>query len=124
MYQRTVKLWGGRFKSSLVATDHYFLTVSRYIELNPVRAGMVRLPGEYPWSSYRHNGMGMTIGFITEHSIYTNLEQTRSSRILKYRALFERELPLSVLQEIRLCIIKDWVIGNEYFKKQIEDACQ
>jgi putative transposase len=41
MYQRTGTLWEGRFKSSLVATDHYFLTVSRYIELNPVRADKI-----------------------------------------------------------------------------------
>ena len=47
-YQRTGTLWEGRFKSSLVGSDLYFLTVSRYIELNPVRAKMVVLCGEYP----------------------------------------------------------------------------
>lgn len=124
MYQRTGTLWEGRFKSSLVASDHYFFVVSRYIELNPVRAGMVGLPGEYPWSSYRHNGMGLTIGLMTEHQLYKNLGQTRSARILHYRALFRQELPLSLVQEIRFCINKDWLVGNKYFQKQIEEVCK
>ena len=60
-YQRSGTLWEGRYKSTLVDSELYFLTVSRYIELNPVRAGMVEAPGDYPWSSFRANGMGKTI---------------------------------------------------------------
>ncbi len=47
-YDRTGTLWEDRFKSALVDSANYFLTVSRYIELNPVRAGMVEHPAEYP----------------------------------------------------------------------------
>ena len=47
-YQRTGTLWEGRFKASMISTYRYFLTVSRYIELNPIRAGMVKHPAEYP----------------------------------------------------------------------------
>ena len=50
-YQRTGTLWEGRYKSTLVDSEKYFLLVSRYIELNPVRANMVEHPAEYPWSS-------------------------------------------------------------------------
>ena len=57
-YKRTGTLWEGRFKSSIVDSERYFLTVSRYIELNPVRAKMTLHPGAYPWSSFRANGMG------------------------------------------------------------------
>ncbi len=53
-YQRTGTLFEGRFKSSLVESERYLLTCMRYIELNPVRAGMVVDPGDYRWSSYRH----------------------------------------------------------------------
>ena len=52
--KRTGTLWEGRFKSSVVQEAHYFLVCCRYIELNPVRAGMVTDPGQYRWSSYRH----------------------------------------------------------------------
>ena len=48
----------GRFKSSLVDTQTYFLVCMRYIELNPVRAGMNEIPGEDKWSSYQANGYG------------------------------------------------------------------
>ena len=64
-YQRTGTLWEGRFKSCLVDSSHYFLVVSKYIELNPVRAGMVVHPCEYPWSSYRSNGMGVLIELLS-----------------------------------------------------------
>ena len=57
--KRTGTLWEGRFKSSVVQEAHYFLVCCRYIELNPVRAGMVTDPGQYRWSSYRHNGLGL-----------------------------------------------------------------
>jgi len=54
-YKRTGTVWEGRHKSSLVQTDRYFLTCCRYIEMNPVVAGMVHKPEEYRWSSYRVN---------------------------------------------------------------------
>jgi putative transposase len=57
-YNRTGTLWEGRYKSSLVDSKTYFLTVSRYIELNPVRAKMVSHPAKYPWSSYTSLGNG------------------------------------------------------------------
>lgn len=122
-YRRTGTLWEGRFKASLVASDHHFLVVSRYIELNPVRAKMVTLPGEYPWSSYRHNAMGVTIGLIREHELYRQLGKTKSARLQGYRQLFDIALPSSLMDEIRLCSNKEWVVGNDRFKKQIEAAC-
>ncbi len=119
-YRRTGTLWEGRYKSSLVASDHYFLTVSRYIELNPVRANMVKLPGEYPWSSYRHNGMGITIGLITEHRLYHDLGDTRASRLLWYRHIFSSEFMVSLLDEIRISINKEWALGDSRFTEEIE----
>jgi putative transposase len=48
-YQRTGTLWEGRYKASLVQSDYYLLACQRYIELNPVRAGIVAAPGDYPY---------------------------------------------------------------------------
>lgn len=123
MYRRTGTLWEGRYKSSLVSTDNYLLAVSRYIELNPARARMVNSLVDYPWSSYRHNAMGLKIGLITEHAVYRQLGKTRVARITAYRASFDSGMPLSLVDEIRLCTKKNWVIGNEEFRKQIEEAC-
>lgn len=51
-YQRTGHLFQGRYKALLIDADSYLLELIRYIHLNPVRAGMVRSPDEYPWSSH------------------------------------------------------------------------
>ena len=121
-YKRSGTLWEGRYKSSIVGGDRYFLTVSRYIEQNPLRAKMVSLPGEYPWSSYRHNAMGVKIALISEHESYIKLGECKASRLLAYRSLFDVALPSSVVDDIRLCTNKEWIIGNEKFKSQIQDA--
>ncbi|EFH74156.1 transposase [Vibrio cholerae RC385] len=57
-YHRSGTLWEGRFKSCLVQEEHYILAVYRYIEMNPVRAGMVASPADYHWSSYASNAQG------------------------------------------------------------------
>lgn len=64
-YRRTGTFWEGRYKSSLVQTEKYLLSCQRYIELNPVRAGMVRDPVDYRWSSYRANALGRTATHAT-----------------------------------------------------------
>jgi putative transposase len=56
--KRSGTLWEGRYKASLVQSERYLLVCSRYIELNPVRAGMVTRPEAYRWSSYRANALG------------------------------------------------------------------
>ncbi|GAA5525253.1 hypothetical protein Maes01_01818 [Microbulbifer aestuariivivens] len=57
-YQRSGTLWEGRYRSCLVQSEDYLLHCYRYIELNPVRAGMVKDPGKYCWSSYGANALG------------------------------------------------------------------
>jgi REP-associated tyrosine transposase len=66
-YQRTGALWEGRFKSCVVDSEEYLLICQRYIELNPVRAGMVNSPCEYTWSSYKANGLGKPASLWTPH---------------------------------------------------------
>ncbi len=119
-YDRTGTLWEGRYKSTLVDSDNYFLTVSRYIELNPVRADMVEHPSDYPWSSYRHNALGVPIELITPHSLYAGLAKTDKTRQKRYRALFENEIPEYALEEIRESLNRAWVLGSGRFKQQIE----
>ena len=66
-------LWEGRFRSCLVQQDNYVLACYRYIEMNPVRAGMVAHPGDYRWTSYRANAQGELSGFISPHAVYSEL---------------------------------------------------
>ncbi|MEO1883545.1 MAG: transposase [Methyloprofundus sp.] len=67
-YQRTGTLWEGRYEATLLDSENYLLTCSRYIELNLVRAGMVNDPAEYPWSSYHFNALGIENRLLKFHS--------------------------------------------------------
>lgn len=119
-YDRTGTLWEGRYKSTLIDGDNYFLIVSRYIELNPVRAGMVAHPAEYPWSSYQYNALGRPTELITPHYLYQGLAKTEKTRQKRYVALFDKIIPDYTLEEIRDSINRAWVLGDGRFKRQIE----
>ena len=119
-YGRTGTLWEGRFKASMIDSDAYLLTVSRYIELNPVRANMVAHPAEYPWSSYRHNTAGKRMKLISPHDLYSRLGRNPEERQAAYRSLFSQQIPGYTLEEIRIAATKAWVLGDGNFKRQIE----
>ncbi|MFT7244644.1 MAG: putative transposase [Candidatus Azotimanducaceae bacterium] len=70
LYGRSGTLIEGRFKTSLVDTESYLLVCQRYIELNPVRAGMVADPSYYNWSSYQAHGFGKAVKMSTPHDTY------------------------------------------------------
>jgi len=120
-YTRTGTLWEGRFKACMIDSDAYFLTVSRYIELNPVRAGMVDHPAEYAWSSYRANALGYDSKLLTPHVVYLALGANPIARCSRYERLFPANLPDSVLNEIRLASNKALLLGGARFRQQIED---
>lgn len=63
-YNKVGRLWQGRFKSMVIEKDDYFLECVYYIEKNPVRAGIVSNPGDYPWSSYRDRTLGNNKGLL------------------------------------------------------------
>lgn len=120
IYGRTGTLWEGRYKSTLVDSESYLLTVYRYIELNPVRADMVSHASEYPWSSYRYNAMGKEIQLITPHTQYVQLGKTATERQQAYRALFRGRMAERDLMAIREATNKAWALGDNKFKAQIE----
>ena len=85
--ERTGTLWEGRYYSCLLGDDRYVLACYRYIELNPVRAGMVSVPSEYPWSSHRAHIEGRQTGLLRRHVAYQSLADTDEERARAYRAL-------------------------------------
>ncbi|MGB5833962.1 MAG: transposase [Thiohalocapsa sp.] len=99
-YGRTGTLWDGRYKSSLVQAESYLLVCQRSIELNPVRAGMVADPADYPWSSYRANALGESNALPAPHPQYLSLDRDELSGRAAYRDLFRSalaEAPLLLL---------------------------
>ena len=119
VYRRSGTLWEGRFKSSLVQRQGYLLKCQRYIELNPVRAGMVPHPRDYPWSSYRANGGLRASALVTPHDGYIALGETPEQRAAAYRRLFEFELDEEDLKEIRSAANGGFALGNQRFKDEI-----
>ncbi len=114
-YERTGTLWEGRFKAVLVDSESYFFTVSRYIELNPVRANMVNSPADYRWSSFHHNALGIESSLITPHPLYTSLGSGSAQRLTAYSALFTEEICDEDIALIREGTNRGQPIGDEAF---------
>lgn len=119
-YCRTGTLWEGRFKSCLIDADEYLLVCQRYIELNPVRAGMVDAPDNYNWSSYKANANGLAMNLWTPHNIYQSLGSTTDDRAAAYRALFAGHLKEQVVKRIRSATNKGLALGSDKFASEIE----
>ena len=121
-YQRTGTMWEGRFKSSLVDSESYCLACYRYIELNPVRAGMVKHPSEYRWSSFNANAHGGLSGLLTPHESWLTLGDDEVCRQTAYRELFKETLDQRQIENIRHGVQKGIPTGNTRFKRKIEVA--
>jgi putative transposase len=119
---RTGTLWEGRYRSSLIDSERYFLQCSRYIEANPVRAGLVGRPGEYRWSSFRSNAYGQPDALLRRHAVYLELARCDSTRREAYRALFEPPLEAAVLDAIRRATNKGIVLGFDDRRSDLERA--
>ncbi|EAR21680.1 transposase [Nitrococcus mobilis] len=119
---RSGTLWEGRFRSCLTQEEGYVLSCYRYIELNPVRANMVRHPGEYPWSSYRANAQGELSTLLTPHRLYTALGNNAEARQAAYRELFRYQLDPGTVDEIRAATNGNFALGSSQFQAQVTAA--
>lgn len=123
-YGRVGGLFQGRFRTSLVDSEQYFLVCSRYIELNPVRAGMVQAPLDYPWSSYAHHVGQRTDPLIVEHGLYWALGNTPFQREAAYRELAEKPLTEKDVYLISEAVSKGWPLGTAEFTKVLEQRAK
>jgi putative transposase len=119
-YKRSGTLWEGRFKSSVVDVEHYLLACYRYIELNPVRAGMTQRPSEYPWSSARWHGFGLKDEIVRDHPIYDALGATKEARTIAYRELFRTGMDENLIHEMGETFSQEKMLGGSRFLAQVE----
>ncbi|MEO8142961.1 MAG: transposase [Betaproteobacteria bacterium] len=119
-YGRTGTLWEGRYRSCITESANYVLACYRYIELNPVRAGLADAPDRYLWSSYRANSGSGEDRLLTEHPEYVGLGSDLASRQNAYRGLFEATIEPNVLTCIREATNGGYPLAGEAFKSQIK----
>jgi putative transposase len=118
-YTRSGTLFEGRFKACIVQEDRYFLTCLRYIELNPVRAGMAKDPGDYRWSSYRAHAFGLRARMWSPHDLYLQqgINSKQRQRVWRKQALDAQDM--EALGKIRHCANTGLVLGTEPFREQV-----
>jgi len=119
-YQRTGTLWEGRYRATIVEAETYLFECMRYIELNPVRAGMVGHPSEHAWSSYHHNAGLMVDALVKPHRLYRALAVSEEARVSAYQALVQAPMDAEMLKTIRESTNKGWAMGGGRFKSKIE----
>jgi len=119
-YGRSGTLWNGRYKTSLIDAEQYFMSCSRYIEFNPVRNGMVGRAEDYPWSSYPHHAGLRSDGLIVDHPKFWELGNTPFQREAAYIALAEPALSEDEIAIISKALLKGWPLGTEQFKTALQ----
>ena len=123
-YERFGTLWQGRYKTSLVDSERYFMMCSRYIELNPVRAKLAGTPLDYPWSSYAHHAGVKADPLITEHALYWALGNTPFQREAAYIDLAQQALSPDEMRTINHAVLKGWPLGSDAFKANLQQKEQ
>lgn len=123
-YRRSGTLWEGRFRSCLAQSEDYVLACYRYIELNPVRAGMVGHPRDYRWSSHIANLGEQKEPLLTPHAQYLRLGDSDAARIAAYERLFEAHLDPDTLGKIRNAANGNYALGGVRFQQEIAGMLQ
>lgn len=119
-HARTGTLWEGRFRSSLIETDRYLIACQRYIETNPVRAGMVEAVADWTWSSHRHN-VGLRLDpLVKAHPTIWALGNTPFERESAYRRLFDESMLESELNWLRQRLMGGKPAASTDFQRSLE----
>jgi putative transposase len=112
---RTGTLWEGRYRSTLLQTERYFLACMVYIDLNPVRAGMVMHAADYPWSSHAHYTGIRQDAWLTPHALYWGLGNTPFARELAYAQLVQAGIEQSHQHALTSATLTGWALGEDSF---------
>ena len=114
-YQRTGVLWEGRYRASMLHDERYWVTCLRYIELNPVRAGLVVTAGAYRWSSYRAHALGASDSNLTAHALYLGLGEGVVNRQAAWQTICASPTSEDRLAEIRRAVHAGKALGTPVF---------
>lgn len=117
---RTGTLWEGRYKSTLIQAEKYLLACMVYIDLNPVRAGMVQDAAEYPWSSHNHYIGRRTDRLITPHALYWELGNTPFAREAAYAELVRSGISMQQQSALTDSAMRGWALGQDDYVAELQ----
>jgi putative transposase len=121
---RSGTLWEGRYKSTVIDTDQYLLTCMAYLDLNPVRAGLVGKEADYDWSSHGHYIGQRVDKLITPHPQVWGLGNTPFAREAAYADLVRGGISASQQVQLTDAALRGWALGDDYFVKELQDLTQ
>jgi putative transposase len=118
-HARTGTLWEGRFQSCLVDSPTYVMGCYRYVEENPVRAGMVARAVDYPWSSYASNAGIAPDPSLEPHCEYLALGQNDAGRQASYAGLFNGVQAPGMVAAFRLATSTGYPLADDALKQSL-----
>jgi putative transposase len=117
--RRTGSLWEGRYKTSPIEADAYLLACCRYVEMNPVKAGMVGMPEQYRWSSYIDRISGRS-AWLDKPATFLTLANTELERVEAYRQFMSLPVAVSERELIQQALQRNQLTGGHRFVEEIE----
>ena len=118
--KRTGTLWEGRYRSTLIQSDRYLLACMAYIDLNPVRAGLVLQAQDYPWSSHAHYLGVRTDPLVTPHALYWDLGNTPFAREAAYAELVQSGVSQVQQAALTEATLSGWALGESKFVADLQ----
>ena len=117
---RTGTLWEGRYRSTVIQPDRYLLACMAYIDLNPVRSGLVRGAKDYPWSSHAHYIGQRDDRLVSPHSLFWGLGNTPFAREAAYADLVRAGITPAQQAELTRSVLSGWVLGDPDFVADLQ----
>jgi len=122
--KRSGTLWEGRYKSTLIQSERYLLACMAYIDLNPVRAGLVAQARDYPWSSYGHYTGQRIDKLITPHPLFWELGNTPFAREAAYAELVRSGISPGQQAALTDSALRGWALGEPDFVADLQKRTQ
>jgi len=122
--QRSGTLWEGRYRSTLIQTDRYLLACMAYIDLNPVRAGLVAQAADYPWTSHGHYIGRQMDKLVTPHPLVWALGNTPFAREAAYAELVQAGVNPVHQSALTQATLSGWALGEPDFVADLQKRTQ
>ena len=119
-HRRSGTLWEGRYRSALIQTERYFLACMAYIDLNPVRAGMVAQAADYLWSSHGHYIGRQNEAWLSPHPLYWEMGNTPFAREAAYSAMVQSGIDQKQQQALTSSALSGWALGEDVFVEGLQ----